>query len=251
MNQKSQRHIVAFNAPYFAGVGIFENQQQTGDCVELIRRHDGKGYMVADLERDRDTMKLIKIHRLKTGLTLQRAKGLYETWRKEGEAKAKIKKAKPIHEIPTFPEPPWTAVKAGKADWMDIKRFRNQFLRRKWPRTFKAMDAKADAASIEKAYLLDCAEFSGIEAFPVDDSLTVKQLSAALYNHARRSKKTEAMQIDEAILFYWPRMVYFDRKQFAEEIKKLTGISVTPAQARQRRIRLGLTSRCPAGRRSF
>jgi hypothetical protein len=57
------------------------------------------------------------------------------------------------------------------------------------------------------------------------------------------------MLIDEAIAFHWPKLVYLDNKNFADAIKKLTGISVTPAQAKQRRVRLGLTSRCPAGRR--
>jgi hypothetical protein len=51
------------------------------------------------------------------------------------------------------------------------------------------MDSKADVATIEQAYLLDVAEFSGSKAFPVTDSKIVKQVAVALYNHTRRTKK--------------------------------------------------------------
>ena len=254
---KNQRIIVAFKAPYFGAVGSLENPQNTGDVIETIRRADGKGYTVADLERDRDTMQLVKIHRLKTGLTLQAAKKLHAAWLKEGEAKAKARSEKPVPKISEpFAEPPpehpdpfdeWKI--AGQRDRHDIEKARVKILRKKWPRTFKAMDEKAEAEAIEKAYLLDVAEFSGIKAFPITDPKIVKQIAVALYNQTRRTRKTKTMLMDEAIAFHWPKLVYLRNKQFAAAIKKLTGISVTPAQAKQRRVRLGLASRCPAGRR--
>lgn len=67
---QNQKIIIAFKAPYFGAVASLENPQNTGEVIETIRRHDGKGYTVADLERDTDTLQLVKIHRLKTGLTL-------------------------------------------------------------------------------------------------------------------------------------------------------------------------------------
>ena len=61
---KNQRIIVAFKAPYFGAVGSLENPQNTGDVIETIRRADGKGYTVADLERDTDTKQLVKMNYL-------------------------------------------------------------------------------------------------------------------------------------------------------------------------------------------
>ena len=114
----------------------------------------------------------------------------------------------------------------------------------------KAMDEKADLKTIESAYILDVAEFRGQKVLPVDSPQLAKQIASALYNHARRTRKSKTISIDYAIAFHWPKLVYLDNKQFVEEISRLvSGIRLTPAQAKQRRIRLNLTSRCPSGRR--
>ena len=234
--------------------------QKLSGVIETIRRNDEKGYMVRDLERDLDTMKIVKVHRSKTCLTLQAANTLHTEWLKEGEAKAEIRKARQAKAASAitepFPTPPAQIIDptdpqstAGERDRNDIEKARAAFIRSKWPRTFKAMDSKAEAEIIEKAYLLDVAEFSGITAFSPNDPKLLNQITGALYNFSRRKRKGITMSIDEVIVFHWPELVYLDNKEFAKAVRNLTGITVTPAQAKQRRVRLELSSRCPAGRR--
>jgi hypothetical protein len=113
------------------------------------------------------------------------------------------------------------------------------------------MDNKADAKTIERAYTLDVAEFMGQKILSADSPQLAQQVVTALYNHSRRTKKSQSISIDYAIAFHWPKLVYLDNKQFAQEINQiLSGIRLTPAQAKQRRVRLNLSSRCPPGRRA-
>jgi hypothetical protein len=254
---KKQSHIAVVKGLFFGTVGVIGNFKHTGDCIQTIRRADGNGWTVADLQKEADTNKLIKIHRYETGLTEEAAKKLAAKWLNEGKAKAKAESEKPLPKIaepfaeppPEHPDPLDEKKTANPADRRDMEKAREKQLRKKWPRTFRAMDEKADAEAIQNAYLLDVAEFSGVISFPGANKKFKKLLDVALYNYSRRSKKTEAMCIDEAIVFHWPKLLYLDQRQFAEAIKNLTGIAVTPAQAKKRRKRLDLFSRCPAGRR--
>jgi hypothetical protein len=255
MNKES--HIVVLKAPFFSAVGVLQEEPTTSDGIEVIRRHDGHGYTVANLEREIATRKVVKIHRLETELTLEEAKKLEAQWLKEWKSKAASKQKQPapnISEPPADPppeifDPTDKKLIIGDGDRRDIDKVRYSLMRMKWPRTLDAMAAKSDRESIAKAYLLDVAEFSGFNVFPDITPEMASQVAKALYNHRRRRKKTQSLILDEAIAFHWPKLLYLDNKQFADAVTKLTGIQVTAAQAKQRRVRLGLTSRCPPGQR--
>jgi hypothetical protein len=255
-----KKHIVAFKtlkAPFFAAVGAM-NIRNTAGVVVITPRQDGSGYDVEDLRIDTSTKQILETYRIKTGLTLQAAKKLHAEWLKEGKAKAKLKNTRPAPAIAEpFATPPHEIIDptdpkliAGLSNRQNLEEVREKFLRSKWPRTFKAMDEKSKSEIIEKAYLLDVVEFSGIQTISASDPQAIKEVAAALYNYARRTKKKSTMLIQEAIAFHWPKLVYLDNKGFAAALKDLTGITMTPAAAKKHRVRLGLFSRCPAGRRS-
>jgi hypothetical protein len=154
----------------------------------------------------------------------------------------------PFVDAPPQIDPVDTHKTAGDLDRRDMEKARLEVLHRKWPRTFKAIEIKAGIQSIRQAYLLDVADLTGNQAFPPETPQFATKVADALRNHIRRTLKQKTVLIDYFIAFHWPKLVYLNNADFAKAVTDATGISVTPAQAKQRRVRLNLGSRSPAGR---
>ena len=247
--------VVVLRADYYGSIGRVTKKIPFRSTIDFEPTTDGSKYEVFYRELNKDTGEIIREHKEQTVSTYEQAEQTTRILarKKLEEAKEQQKRLATITpesfaEPPPQIDPADTHKLASVQDRREMEEARLKVLRRKWRRTFKAMDEKADALTVKNAYLLDVAELTGHEAFPAGAPQLADQVAGALYNHSRRAIKSKTLLIDYAIAFYWPKLVYLNNKEFAKAVKDTVGVEVTPAQAKQRRVRLNLSSRCPPGR---
>lgn len=202
------------------------------------------GFDVYLRRRDDSTDEILSQSGFKNVATWAEVQALAREWDKEIQAKRQAA-APPVE--PFAEPPPKVSIqeRAGNADRRDMERARSAALRRAWPRTWAAVDAKKDREAIVKAYVLDTAALTGCVSHPTDPTMA-REIAAALQSFSRRRRKGDTVLIDRTIAFNWPRLVYLSDREMAAEVNRLlseTGIKVTASQVKARRLRLDLTSR--------
>jgi hypothetical protein len=246
--------IVVLRGPALGTVAEIKKVTPFRTWIDFAPSQDGT-YDVFHRKVNEKTGEIISQSKEGTALSLNQAtqdafalaeRKLEEAQRQKLAAEANL--PEPFADVPPQIDPVDIQKIAGESDRRDMEKARLEVLHRKWPRTFKAIEEKADIQSIRKAYLLDVAELTGNQAFPPETPQFTTKVADALRNHIRRTLKQKTLLVDYFIAFHWPQLVYLNNADFAKAVTDATGICVTPAQAKQRRVRLNLGSRSPAGR---
>jgi hypothetical protein len=256
MNANQDAAIGAIRSKGYAAVATITPRYEY-DRTLIWEKVKG-GYVVYDRDYITGTNAILREHRTQKVATKAERDATMQKWTKEIVAMvAKRDAAAAANLQEPFAEPPpkvETQGVAGKQDRIDMEKARLAVLHKKWPHTMQAMEKKADPKAIERAYILDTAALTGQVVSPHGAGATspemAKEIAKALCNFSRQTKRGDTTITDYAIAFNWPSLVYLSAREFADELNRIldgTGITVTPGQAKQRRLSWDLTPRRGTG----